>query len=166
MLHRWNQKGPSLFTVVRLKSGLLRFCQTGLVQKIRTFPFLPNRACPKNPDIWIGRHGIFFKIFYSRNEYIKQITHKYLNNLEKNIQASVIEQANSSCSFSSFSISWLLTSGSEDWPKCANFLYPVIFQLDLIKSDEIFLNISVACSTACSSLVFMSLSFRFANQAL
>ena len=31
-------------TVVCLKSGL---------QKIRTFAFLPNRACPKNPDCYV-----------------------------------------------------------------------------------------------------------------
>ena len=28
----------------------MSFLQTGLVQKIRTFAFLPNRTFPKNPD--------------------------------------------------------------------------------------------------------------------
>ena len=38
--------GPSMvpITVVCLKSGL---------QKIRTFAFLQNRACPKNPDFYV-----------------------------------------------------------------------------------------------------------------
>ena len=57
----WN--GHSDITVVCLKSGLLDFCQTGRVQKIRTFMFSSNRACPKNSDIWFSRHGNFSKFW-------------------------------------------------------------------------------------------------------
>ena len=77
-----------------------------------------------------------------------------------NFQASVNEQASSSLSFNSFSINSLLTSGSEASPKCSNFLYPVIFQLDLIRSIEMFLNMSQTCFTASSSFGFSSYSIR------
>ena len=83
-----------------------------------------------------------------------------------NFQASVIEQASSSLSLSSFSISWLLTCGSDASSKWANFLNPVFLQDDLIKSVEIFLNISQTCFTASSSLGISSFSFRPASQAL
>ena len=41
---KFTENNPDTRTVVCLKSGL---------QKIRTFAFLPNRACPKNPDFYV-----------------------------------------------------------------------------------------------------------------
>ena len=83
--------------------GLLRFGQTGLFQKI----------------------GAYTKFFLLSKLIHKQITKKDKKYLGMSFQASVIEQANSNLSFSSFSTSWLLTSGSEASSKWAIFFKSV-----------------------------------------
>ena len=54
-----------LLTVVCLKSGfqksgLLRFCEKVLFQKIWTFMFSPNKPCPKYSDLWFDWFLPFF----------------------------------------------------------------------------------------------------------